>query len=445
MTKTYIQKRYFFVPLVFALCFAHVFDASGNTADELRDKIANQNEQIEEIEEEIQKYEQELQAVGAEKKTLENAVYTLDVSRRKIASDISLTENRIENTDLEITKLGLEITDRETQILQNTKAIAETIRVIHQLESDSLIETVLANTTISDAWDRVERLQRVQTAMRDDIKKLAALKEDLEGKKDLSEEKKEDLTDLRTDLSGQKQVLDVNRIEKNQLLSTTKNKESEYQRILREKQEARAQMERELRDFESQLEFALDSSRIPPAGSGVLSWPFARDIMARCPSYEGALGNVHCITQYFGNTAFARSGAYNGAGHNGIDFRATVGTKILAALGGRVRATGNTDAVPGCYSYGKWVLLEHGNGLSTLYAHLSHIGVSNEETVATGQVIGYSGNTGYSTGPHLHFTVFASQGVRIVKFSDIKKITNCGPASVPVAPTDAYLNPLQYL
>ena len=87
-------------------------------------------------------------------------------------------------------------------------------------------------------------------------------------------------------------------------------------------------------------------------------------------------------------------------------------------------------------------MVKHPNGLSTLYAHLSLQTVSIGEVVSSGQVIGYSGNTGYSTGPHLHFGVYATQGVEIKTFDSSK---NCKGATVPLADLKAYLNPLSYL
>jgi murein DD-endopeptidase MepM/ murein hydrolase activator NlpD len=117
----------------------------------------------------------------------------------------------------------------------------------------------------------------------------------------------------------------------------------------------------------------------------------------------------------------------------------------MAPLSGTVRATGNTDAVPGCYSWGKWTLIDHANGLSTLYAHQSAINVSPGQGVSTGEVIGYVGSTGFSTGPHLHFTVYAKEGVSVRKFNEIKTVTSCGPASTPVAAVDAYIDPMLYL
>jgi murein DD-endopeptidase MepM/ murein hydrolase activator NlpD len=114
----------------------------------------------------------------------------------------------------------------------------------------------------------------------------------------------------------------------------------------------------------------------------------------------------------------------------------------MAAMSGKIIGISNTDLVPGCYSYGQWIMIKHPNGLSTLYAHLSVESVAVGDTVATGQIIGYSGNTGYTTGPHLHFGVYASDGVQIKKFDTS---INCKGATIPVADFKAYLNPLSYL
>jgi murein DD-endopeptidase MepM/ murein hydrolase activator NlpD len=189
---------------------------------------------------------------------------------------------------------------------------------------------------------------------------------------------------------------------------------------------------RELRDFESQLQFILDPNTIPSPGTQVFNWPLANVI----------------ITQYFGGTEFAKrnAAAYGGRPyHSGVDFGAPSGTPILAPLAGTVRATGNTDAVPGCYSWGKWTLIDHANGFSTMYAHQSVIGVTPGQKVGTGETIGYIGNTGFSTGPHLHFTVYAKEGVSVRRFNEIKTVTGCGPATTPVAATEAYIDPMLYL
>lgn len=153
------------------------------------------------------------------------------------------------------------------------------------------------------------------------------------------------------------------------------------------------------------------------------------------------------ITQRFGRTAGAAR-LYASGSHNGVDFRAPQGTRVLTMLGGVVEGTGNTDEQRGCYSYGRWILIKHGNGLTSIYSHLSATIVTPGQTVQTGQVIGYSGGTpglygsGYSTGPHLHIGLFASQGVSVRQFTQSK---GCKQVMVPIADIKAYLDPLAYL
>jgi murein DD-endopeptidase MepM/ murein hydrolase activator NlpD len=106
----------------------------------------------------------------------------------------------------------------------------------------------------------------------------------------------------------------------------------------------------------------------------------------------------------------------------------------MAADSGTVVATGDQDKY--CYrgAYGRFIVIQHANGLTTLYAHLSKIAVSKGDTVSRGQTIGYVGSTGYATGPHLHFTVFSSP-----TFS-MGGSKTCGPM-----PHGGDLNPLNYL
>lgn len=308
--------------------------------------------------------------------------------------------------------------------------LAQAINRINEIDNVTFIEQVLSNDTVSKIWDEFEDNQSFQNALSSHIDSLEAAKQVLVVSRDESQKKKDELEVQRTQLAREQQALEVNRREQAALLSQTKNQESNYQKILKDKQAAKDQFEQSLNELESKLEYSLDPSRLPPAGKGILRWP---------------LDNVK-VTQYFGNTEFARSGAYSGKGHNGIDFRAPIGTFIKAALSGTVEGTGNSDEVRGCYSYGKWVLIKHGNGLSTLYAHLSQINVKKGEQVGTGEVIGYSGNTGYATGPHLHFSVYASNGVRIMKLGESTgRKTPCANATIPVSPLGAYLNPMEYL
>jgi len=430
-----------FVLVFFTFSFLLFFgtDADAETAEELRQKISNSQSQLAEIEKEIAKYEAQLNEVGAEKKTLQNAIRELDLSRDKLKAEVRATEKKISSTDLEIEELNREIHVKELEIQKNVDAIGQSFRNMDQMENQSVVEVVFANNSIADVWEVLEEQSLLRGSLRESTKALSALKDEYERAKNNSLEKRGELGKLKSELSGEETVLAGTIRQKDSLLDQTKNEEAEYQKLLEEKRAAKEHFEKQMREFESQLQFILNPATIPTAGSGVLKWPFQPTYMASCPSYAGVLGNSLCITQYFGNTEFARSGAYNGYGHNGVDFRASIGTPITAALSGTVIGVNHQDA-PNC-QYGLWVLVKHGNGLTTLYAHLSSISVANGQFVETGQVLGYSGSTGYSTGPHLHLSVYASDAVTFKQYT-----CNSGPTvTVPISAYSGYLNPLDYL
>lgn len=400
--------------------------------DRLQSQIKDRSDRLGAIEAEIAKFELQLMEVGAEKKTLQSAINQLELERKKISAEINKTENLISSTDLEINKLILEISRAQNDIDRTEDAISEIIRAQYKSGEETLVEVLLSHDHLSDFWSTYEAHESVRNTMSAKVAELNSFRALLEESRNANEEKRAQLSSLRTQYSNQSTVLTNNQAEQTELLVATKNEEQNYQQLLAERQTARELILKELRDFESQLQFILDPNTIPPPGTAVFSWPLQNII----------------ITQYFGGTEFAarNAGVYGGRPyHPGVDFGAPRGTAIHAPLTGTVRATGNTDIVPGCYSWGKWTLIDHANGLSTLYAHQDVIGVSPGQKVSTGDVIGYVGNTGFSTGPHLHFTVYAKDGVNVRKFNEIKTVTSCGPASTPVAATEAYIDPMQYL
>lgn len=398
----------------------------------LQKEIAERGDRLKQIETEIAGYQTELKKVGGEKKSLQGAINQLELERKKVQADIRYTQNKIGSTDLKIDQITLEISDTEDEISRNKSAISETLQALSVLDDNSFVEMILQYDTLSDFWDKVDELDQIRNVIADDVTELKSHRLALAEQYDSNAKMRESLVDLREQYTDQNSVLVENKTEKNKLLSATKNEEASYQKLLKDRESARELILKELRDFESKLQFILDPNTIPPKGTAVFNWPVENVI----------------ITQLFGGTEFAKQNAsvYGGrAYHPGVDFGVPRGTKIYAPLGGTVRATGNTDLVPGCYSWGMWTLIDHANGLSTLYAHQSVQSVVAGQQVATGEVIGYSGNTGYSTGPHLHFTVYAKAGVSVRKFNEIKTVTSCGAATTPVAATDAYIDPMLYL
>jgi murein DD-endopeptidase MepM/ murein hydrolase activator NlpD len=403
-----------------------------SSLDDLYNKIEEKQNQIEQIERDIKKYELELQKVGTERSTLENAVTELNLTRQKLLTDISLTQKKIEQTEYTIESLSLSIQEQERRIEKNNSVLRDALQTVHSSDNESFVEIMLGRDSFNKIWIDVDQLSQIQSTIQNELVALRAMKKELAVQRNEEQLEHDALSTYKSKLDGQKKVVEVNKQQKDQLLNQTKNKENEYQRILEEKRAAAKKIETELQDYEAQLAYARDPSKLPQKGSAVLSWPVENPY----------------ITQGFGLTSFAKSGAYgydkngNPNPHRGIDFRGSIGTPLLAAANGVVRDAVNMDAQKGCYSYGKWILIDHDNGLSTLYAHLSVMSVSAGDKVNAGQIIGYAGATGYTTGPHLHFTVFDRDAVQVSQFT---WSIGCKNTKVPYAPYEAYLDPLEYL
>jgi murein DD-endopeptidase MepM/ murein hydrolase activator NlpD len=418
-----ITKYLFSILIIFI--FANTTLAG--TVEDIKQKIDITTQSRAAIQKEIDAYQKQLKDIGTQATTLQNAIKTLTATGNKISASIRLNKNRINTAELEIQKLALEIKNKEKDIKSNSDVIYELIREINTGDQASVVENMLEHKSLSEFWNDMESMYQIQNRIREKLTETKQIRDGLTSDKKETEDKKKELLTLKSDLEDQQAVLEINKSEKNNLLTTTKGKESNYKKLLAEKQALADSFDKELIQFESELKLVIDPKSVPSAGKGILSWP---------------LDNI-VVTQKFGHTDFANTTtAYGFIGHNGVDFRAPIGTVIKAALTGTVVGTGNTDTVCPGASYGKWVLVQHDNGLSTLYAHFSLIKVSAGQRVFTGDPLGLSGQTGFATGPHLHLGLFATQGVKIMS----RKSTVCkGTYTMPVADLRAYLDPLLYL
>lgn len=409
-----------------ALIFASVALAQSDEVASIRQSISERENDIKTLEAEIAAYQKQLSDLSGEKATLQNAIKTIDLTRAKLNTDIRLTETKAARAQETIRALSGQIGDKEDRIHRSRDAIARIIREIDQSHRNTLLEALLAQESISGFFRDLDDLSRLQISIQDNIESLRRLKNDLEADKAAYESERKKLTQLRSRLADQKALADQQRKEQNALLLETKKQESNYTKLLNERLAKKKQFEREIEEFEARLKAVIDPNSYPPAGSRVLTFPLDQPF----------------ITQKFGKTFDAKR-LYSSGTHNGIDFRASRGTPVKAAADGIVLGTGDTDTICRWASYGKWVLIRHRNGLSSLYAHLDLIKVSQGEEVSTGDLVGYSGFTGYATGPHLHFTVFVSSAVEIGKLPS----KSCPGATftIPLAPPNAYLDPEAYL
>jgi murein DD-endopeptidase MepM/ murein hydrolase activator NlpD len=395
----------------------------------LQSQIDTTNAQIKQLQDEIAKLQQQLTTTTTQKQTLQNAITALNLNIQKLQKNITLTQAQITQKDSQISQLDTTISTTTSTVAQLQSDVANSLRQLDMLDQESLLSVLLSGGTLSSFFDQAENLSALRIEVENKIEELSNLKKTLQTNKTDAETKRSELATLELNLNEQKQGLAITKDSQSQLLQQTKNQESAYQAQIAQKRTQEAQFESDLQQFQAQLNLKFSAGSLPVTGPGTLQWP---------------VDNVR-ITQYFGNTAFATQNPqiYNGHGHSGLDLAASPGTPIKAARSGVVMGTGNTDLTCPGASFGKWVFIKHDNGLSTLYAHLADITVSQGQMVGTGEVVGYSDTTGYATGPHLHFGVYASAGSEIASFPS----TSCKGKvyTMPVGDLSAYLNPLSYL
>lgn len=380
--------------------------------NDLKAQIEQKEQEIKQLEAQAAAYKKELQGAQSAKNTLNNQLAAIASRIKKLQNDISITSAKISSTTLKIEELSLDIDEKQDEIDKKKKEISDIIQALAEYDHESLMEIVLTKANLSDFMNQVRYLESLEETIHENMTALQAIKKDMEGQKTAAVQQKNQLAALQGQLRGQKQVVDKEKEEKNYLLVQTKGQEKQYQTLLNDTLRKQQEIEQQIFELEDKIKLTLDPSSMPEARPGVLSWPL-----------DGVL------TQSYGYTAYSKK-LYKAGFHNGIDIASSYGEPIRAARDGKVLAIGNC----GKYAYGRWMMIEHDNKLTTLYGHMSSYGeFKTGDSIKRGDIIGYEGNTGYSTGPHLHFGVYASETVQIQKV---------WYGTVPIG---AHLDPQKYL
>lgn len=281
-----------------------------------------------------------------------------------------------DQVNLQIKQLQEEIQKAEVQLRARQAILNKRVRVIYMHGQLSYIEVILGANSFSDFANRLELLKRIIRSDFNLIQEIQQRKAAIEAKKVEIEKEKARLDELAS--------------EAQKVQDEVKAKKAEQQRVLahaRTQQDAAKQMEADLIARSNEIRQMIQSRMQQNSGSdqivhgnGTFIWPCNGPITSPF-GYR-----THPI---FGTTIY----------HSGIDIGVDYNTPIHAADGGTVILAG------WCGGYGNAVIIDHGNGLQTLYGHNTSVAVSEGQTVSQGQVIAYSGSTGYSTGPHCHFEV----------------------------------------
>ena len=426
------MKKFVIILIIFLAIPILSHAASPTQLEQEIDRVRREREVLLE---EQKKLQAELEVINRESQTLGATVKSLETNKKKLAADINITKSKITSTDLTIRSLESTMTKKEQQITTHRQAIADTISTLSDYDTRPLLLSLLAYGRLSDVWSDRSKLEGLNTRLTEEIDALRETRKVLNQEKAEKEKVKKEQVSLQGQLVGQRSVVEENQKAQEKLLAETKNKEAEYQRLLAENLARQKQFEDDLFKLESELRITLDPTLIPLARHSVLSWPLDKIF----------------VTDPFGNLKERY--------HNGVDFRASMGTPVKAVLSGTIQGAGKTDEMtaqyrrggkPPCVSYGRWILINHGNGLTSVYAHLSASMVTSGQKVNTGDIIGYSGGaygvngSGYSFGPHLHLGLLASQGVEVRQLTNSKG--GCKAIYMPIAlGAGAYLDPLAYL
>lgn len=409
--------------IIISLAFFVLFGLTANvfaiTATEVKNQISDINEQIMALDKEIAQYQAQITETSQQKNTLNNTIKELTLTRSKLLAERTQIQKQINATGLVIVEIGNNIETKEESIQNGEASLKEMLYSLYQNEGNSFIEMILSKGKLEEFSKEYNNTLSINESVRNYIKELLGEKEELSNSKIQKLSEQDKLNTLKATLIAKETAVLNTKKEKDSLLVETKNKEAEYQKILAEQIKRRDSFEKAIADYEAQLQFILNPKLLPKEGSGVLSWPLS-SILITSP-YGSRWGSVHY----------------------GVDFRAAVGTQVVAMASGVVEGTGDTDVACKGASFGKWVFIKYNNGLSSTFGHLSVISSKKGQVVKAGDIVALSGNTGSSTGPHLHVAVYASTGVKV----DTVPSKSCGGKvfTQPISALSAYLDPLLYL
>lgn len=334
----------------------------------------------------VSKQQSELASIQSQRQQLQKEIKSGKAVVNDLNKQIKSLENQINLSQLEINEIGVNIKQTQTQIdeairqlgalqediaQQNTELNAR-LRTMYKNGSVGFLDVLLGSRGINDLMTNLDRVQRIYDNDKEVLQTLQAEHKEID-------EQKNYLIGLQTKLKAAQDDVKA----KQDALNSDKAEINEKQKEAASDVKALEEQENALNAEANALisEIRKLSGGGTYAGGSML-WP---------------VPGVSRITSQFGYRIHPILG-YKKL-HTGIDIGAASGTTIIAANSGTVIKAGWNN------SYGNMVMVDHGGGIVTLYAHASSLLVSAGTTVSAGQAIAKVGSTGMSTGPHLHFEV----------------------------------------
>ncbi|MDD6811950.1 MAG: peptidoglycan DD-metalloendopeptidase family protein [Lachnospiraceae bacterium] len=356
--------------------------------------IQEKEKEIEEAKKEVETLKSSLTDVEQVKKELEKSksdltayVTQLDMELGTIQEKIEEYKQLITDKEAEITETTEELNDAIARQEEQYEAMKRRIKFMYEKGDTLYLELIFSSEGFSDSMNKADYIEALSSYDRKKLdeyietKEMIALcKEELEAEKEILDEARAAVEDEEAAVSS---LISEKEAQINSVSADITNKEAaikEYEDMIAAENAEIAALEKAVAEEKARLAAANASART--YDGGMFAWP--------CPGYKR-------ISDDYGNRMHPTLGIQKF--HNGIDLAAPAGTPILAAYNG--------DVVAAAYSstMGNYIMIDHGDGLYTIYMHASALYVSKGQTVTKGQTIAGVGTTGRSTGNHLHFGV----------------------------------------
>jgi len=353
------------ITLVFSL--AAMLPAYGGQLEE-------KQQELQAVQQEIAKRRAQIKRAKQQEKDIMKQIEVIEKSMEETRNEIEVLDARVSVVEDDIEAIEKDIQRADEHLGQQTGYLAQRLVAVYESGDVSYLEVLLDSTDIVDFLTRYDLLNEMLNQDVQLIEQIQAERSELESKKEQLEAKKNDLLYTKKKREAQAKFLEEQADMKQEVLAQVQTQREQYEKALEELEQTSRELERLIRSLQKP-----DSAY---QGTGVFCWPV--------PGYSG-------VTSEYGMRYHPILGVRKL--HTGIDIGAPQGARVVAADGGTVIHTGWMGG------YGNTIVVDHGGGISTLYAHLSAYKASVGTRVDKGEVIGLVGSTGFSTGPHLHFEV----------------------------------------
>ena len=374
--------------------------AGAASSSEIRKQIAALKEEKKEI-------EAQLKDVKSQLKENDNEIAGIVSRKDAIDQEIQLLHQQIDNINQQVATYALLIADKQDELDEASVRLEELqqknkerIRAMEEEGDISYWAIIFKANSFSDLLDRISMVQEINAADQRRLQEISRVADQVANVQSELRMEKSDLEATKKELDASQITLDEKRAEADELLKQLIAKGDEFEAMIEESEELQSDLMKEIAQAEKDLKAAEYkewlATYVPTTRpSGTDTTP-----STQAPSSSGWIKPLksYTFTSAFGMRMHPIKKKW--LMHEGVDLAAPQGTPIYAAKAGKVTRTAFQAGGAGYY-----VSINHGDGFSSVYMHMTHYIVSPGSYVSTGQVIGYVGSTGGSTGPHLHFGI----------------------------------------